>query len=330
MGNQNSGPKRTKLAQLDNSTFTEAYDKLGPTQLAKLLGVNKNTIDARAHRLRTIDPNISITKELLKDHVPSERAHPGRLEYEITNGIVIVASDAHFWPGPISTAHRALVKFCKEMKPKIIIMNGDVVDMASISRHPPIGWANLPTVQEEIETAQDRMQEIAEASGKAIKCWPIGNHDSRFSTRLATVAPQYAKVHGTSLKDFFPLWDPCWAAWINSGGEPVVIKHRWKGGVGATRANTLNSGYTMITGHLHSQKCTPYNDYRPHTRYGVDTGCLADPNHHAFLDYTEDSPKDWRSGFCVLTFKNSKLLMPELVAVWDARTVQFRGELIKV
>jgi len=112
-------------------------------------------------------------------------------------------------------------------------------------------------------------------------------------------------------------------------GGATMIKHRWKGGMNATRANTLNAGISMVTGHLHSQNVRPLSDYRPFDRYGVDTGCVADRNHRAF-SYTEDSPLDWRSGFAVLTFRDGRLMYPELVTKWDSNTVQFRGELHKV
>jgi hypothetical protein len=85
----------------------------------------------------------------------------------------------------------------------------------------------------------------------------------------------------------------------------------------------------MITGHLHSQKVTPYTDYNG-TRYGVDTGCVAETDHRAFVDYTEDAPLNWRSGFCVLTFKGGRLMHPELITKWDDDHVQFRGQLHRV
>jgi hypothetical protein len=100
----------------------------------------------------------------------------------------------------------------------------------------------------------------------------LGNHDARFENRLAANAPQYEQVHGFSLKDHFPAWRPCWAVWNGS----TVIKHRYKGGVHATHNNTVNSGVNIVTGHLHSLKVTPFDDYNG-TRYGVDTGTLADP-----------------------------------------------------
>ena len=109
--------------------------------------------------------------------------------------------------------------------------------------------------------------------------WTLGNHDGRFETRLATVAREYAELHGVSLKDHFPAWGACWAAWINND---VVVKHRYKGGVHATHNNTMWAGKTIVTGHLHSAKVTPFDDYDG-TRYGVDCGCLADPYGDQFL-----------------------------------------------
>jgi hypothetical protein len=196
-----------------------------------------------------------------------------------------------------------------------------------VSRHPPIGHAKLPNIADEIECAQEQLHQIELNTARSCKLiWALGNHDSRFETRLATVAPEFAKLHGHSLKHHFPAWNACWRCDINSD---VVVKHRWKGGVHATHNNAVGSGKTMVTGHLHSQKVTAYTDYTG-TRYGVDTGCLADPDAEAFSDYTEMSPLNWRSGFAVLTFKNGKLLPPELATVWDDKHVVFRGALIAV
>ncbi len=206
------------------------------------------------------------------------------------------------------------------------MLNGDVIDACSISRFPPIGWESLPTVQQEIEAAQDRLHEIEQAAGKAHKIYSLGNHDSRFETRLATVASEFAKVRGMHLKDHFPLWQACWSIFVN---DSVVIKHRFKGGIHATHNNAIWSGRSIITGHLHSAKVTPLSDYNG-TRYGVDTGCIADTEHRAFVDYTEDNPKNWRSAFCLLTFKDGRLLQPELAIVWDKNHMEFRGEVIRV
>src|SRR5690606_28388909 len=252
--------------------------------------------------------------------------HPQRISLDIPDGYVVVGSDAHIWPGQKTTAMRGLIKFVKELKPRAVILNGDMVDLPQISRHQPIGWENHPTVQEEIEAAQEQLHEVEAAAGKSEKIWTLGNHDSRYETRLATVAPEYAKIAGVHLKDHFPLWRTCWSSWIN---DLVVVKHRYRGGDHAPWNNTIRAGKSMVTSHNHAAQVIPYTDYNG-TRYGVDTGCLADPEHRAFTDYTEDGPKNWRSGFAVLRFYKGVLLEPQLALVLDKDHIQFRAEVIKV
>jgi hypothetical protein len=91
----------------------------------------------------------------------------------------------------------------------------------------------------------------------------------------------------------------------------------------------MGSGTSIVTGHLHSLKVTPYTDYNG-TRYGVDTGTLADIDGKQFIDYLEDNPVNWRSGFSVLTFRDSRLLLPELAIKHSEGMLDFRGQLIDV
>ena len=311
-------------ATISDVDFAELFESLGPANMSKQLDIPERQIFKRRRNVekklkrRLAPPNAGPS--------PVPRSYPAEVFMNIKDGQVIIGSDAHYWPGEASTAHRAFVHFIEKFEPDVVIMNGDAFDGSSISRHPPIGWAGAPTVQDELEACQLRLSEIIEASPESRKIWTLGNHDARFETRIATVAPELARVYGTSLKDHFPEWEPCWAVFIN---DDVVVSHRFKGGIHATRNNALNAGRSMVTGHLHSAKVTPVTDYNG-TRWGVDAGCLADPSHQAFIDYTEANPKDWRSGFCILTFKEGKLLMPELVLTWDSEHVQFRGELHEV
>lgn len=251
---------------------------------------------------------------------------PNTVTARIPAGVVLVGGDAHYWPGEPGTAHRAFVKFARDLKPRIVVMNGDALDGSSISAHPPIGWEHLPTLAEELATVQERLGEIRSASKGARHIWPLGNHDARFNRRLATLVPEFKGVGGTRLVHHFPDWEPCWAADVNG----AIIKHRYKGGPSAPYNNALHSGRTIITGHLHSQKVTPYTDYNG-TRYGVDTGCLS-PTTGPQFNYCEANPSDWRSGFVVLTWWKGQLLTPELVTVMDEAKglVQFRGEVISV
>jgi predicted phosphodiesterase len=252
----------------------------------------------------------------------------GRRQLRVENGTVLVFSDSHYFPGINSTAHRAFLWACKQLRPSAVVNNGDSLDGASISRWPRIGWDSKPTVLQELQACTERLTEIEMAAGTRNLYWNLGNHDSRFETFLASKVPEFQGVSGFHLKDHFSLWLPSWSVWIN---EHVVVKHRMRGGIHATRNNALNAGKTVVTGHLHSLKVTPLSDYNG-TRWGVDTGTLAQPYGAQFTDYTEDGVVDWRSGFVVLTFWNGTLLDPETVRVMDEERglVVFRGQVITV
>jgi hypothetical protein len=238
------------------SEFVRLFEENGNAKTAKILNIGERAVRRRRENLE-----IKLKRQIKNpDKARTTRrceAHPQRACLEIQDGTVLIGSDCHYWPGEASTAHRAFVEFCKKMKPSAVILNGDVMDCASISRFPPIGWENQPTLEEEIGAVQRRLREIHDASKDAEHVWTLGNHDGRFETRLATVAPEFSMVKGVHLKDHFPDWTPCWSVWIN---DDVVVKHRLKGGLHATHNNTLWAGRTIITGHLHSQKVTPVTD----------------------------------------------------------------------
>jgi hypothetical protein len=296
--------------------------------MAKAINMDLRSILRRKNAIE-----IRYSENLKSKNNPKQTVKPNaaRKELGIENGVVLVFSDAHFWPGIHTTAYKGLLWAIKEFQPKAVIANGDVFDGASISRYPRIGWDSTPSVIQELKACEIALGEIEEAAKKARHnvnlVWTLGNHDARFENRLAANAPQYEYVKGFSLKDHFPAWHPCWSCWPT---EEVVVKHRWKGGVHATHNNTVNAGVSIVTGHLHSLKVTPFADYSGN-RFGVDTGTLADTDGAQFVNYLEDSPTNWRSGFAVLTFHEGKLLWPELVHSWGAQNkIEFRGKVYDV
>ena len=294
--------------------FINLVQTVGAEGASKILGVTVRGVYKRKADI-----------EKRKGALIGRRAGPV-INLQVNDGVVLVGSDAHIWPGDLTVAQRAFLHFSKELKPIAIIANGDFFDGASISRHPSIGWESRPTVKEELEAVGDYLHKLQGASKNSKLLWPAGNHDLRFESRLANVAGEFRDVQGIHLKDHFPAWQPCWRVDIN---EDVVVKHRWKGGIHATHNNTLQSGKTIVTGHLHSLKVTPWTDYKG-TRYGVDTGTMADADAEQFVHYTEAGPTNWRSGFVVLTFRKGRLLWPEVVSKIDEDSVEFRGEIISI
>lgn len=246
----------------------------------------------------------------------------------LDNGVIIVGSDCHYNPRYITTAHRAFVQCVKHLKPKAVILNGDLADFASISQHHRIGWQNHPTVKEELDEMTARLGDIEAVRPTGCKLLiSIGNHDLRFSGKLSNVVPQYQSIQGFDLADHTPLWKWYWSIMVNGH---TMIKHRWHNGVHAVYNNILKSGTSFVSGHLHSLKITPWTDYTG-TRYGVDTGTMACVKDNQFI-YAENNPLNWRSGFAVLTFNNGKLMPPELAEVVDEDKglYYFRGQVMKV
>jgi len=310
--------------------FIGLWNKHGSVaEVAKILGITDRNVHARRRKIE--EKHSIVLKGVAKNSPDFKVTYPEnnvRVNVELQNGIIIVGSDCHYWPDIISTAHRAFVKIIKDLKPKMVVMNGDVFDGASISRHPVSGWGATPTVKQELEACQERLGEIEEAAKGASLNWTWGNHDMRFNARLAAqVGDTWRGVEGMNLTDHFPRWKFSTSIMVN---DHTQIKHRLYNGIHASYNATLKSGISTVNGHLHSLKCMPWTDLRG-TRYGVDTGSLANVWGDQF-EYSEDSTRNHRSGFAVLTFINGKLMPPELVEVMneDAGEAYFRGELIKV
>lgn len=160
------------------------------TLAAKAAGINLGTFksrlyEAKARGMFVMDP-------------PGEGfgwTFPKEKRLTIDTGSVVVFSDAHYWPGEPSPAHRALLSVIKDIKPRAVIANGDVFDGGTIGRHRPFGWSERPGPVDELHACQERLGEIEQAiprgcqllytatmRPKASRCavngWPIPPHSS--------------------------------------------------------------------------------------------------------------------------------------------------------
>jgi hypothetical protein len=218
-----------------------------------------------------------------------------------------------------------MVEFVQDLKPQAVILNGDIIEGARISRHARIGWEAKPMVDDELGEATELLASLqGVAKKRTALIWCLGNHDARFETTIANALPAYERVHGLHLKDHFPAWTPCWSVQVGEAAG-LLVKHRYRGGVHAAYQNVRLAGCSIATGHTHQLGVTAVTDYAG-TRYGVELGMLADPHGPQFQDWLEDSPRNWRMGFGVFTFKNGRLLHPELVYVRPDGVAEWRGQ----
>ena len=309
------------IRKITDAEFLELWEAhRSIAKIAKITGMAERALHERRrsvegrHGVQLIAQKNDVTKAL------------GNIRLGLENGTVIVFSDAHF-NGRRTTAFKALLWLIDELKPKVVINNGDAFDGASVSRHPPNGWEDTPSVIQELNACTIALRDVQEAAGDAKLIWCAGNHDLRFGSRLAQSAPQYKDVFGFKLEEHFPDWTHCMSCLVT---DNLMVKHRWKNSVHSTHVHAQQSGVSFVTGHLHSAKVTPWTDYTG-TRWGVDCGTLAEVWGDQF-SYGENSPKNHRSAFAVLTLIDGHLLMPELCMVSDLGEdyVEWRGELIDV
>lgn len=316
---------------IDAHKFVEIWKQTGGSQVevAKILG--RSTSSVSNTRLR-VEKKLGIKLHSSSVHsgrnAQLRRQNARRMSLDIKDGTVIAFGDCHYWPGKPTTAHRGLIEITKRLKPslKAMVCVGDAFDGAQISRFDRIGWDQRPTVQQELEACQERLGEVWKAAGTVPLVWCLGNHDLRLDSRLAATVPAYDGVSGFKLSDHFPEWQFCVLLKIN--GDTWFL-HSWHNGLHGPFQDAQKSAVNMVTGHKHSQKVSPWTNARE-TVYGVDCGVMADPDGDQFDDYMNCTPRNWRSGFAVLTFRDGKLLLPELAQVWDENHIQFRGELIPV
>lgn len=327
----------------DDEQIIEAWQKLGSAKLVsealkmdiRQVYARRRSIETRlgialwARNKKSNPSGPMVEKGRAMDAVAAKRAEQYEREMTETvrNGTVLVASDCHYWPGIVSPAHEALVRTIKALGPEIVCLNGDILDGARISRHARIMWEKQPSLKDELHAVQDRCAEIERAAGRARLVRTIGNHDARFENYWSANAPEAEDMPGMTLLDYLPRWRAGWALHINPESDGwTVIRHRpLNGGVHSAYNSTLKSGTHYVHGHLHKLGVTAWADYRGR-RYGVDCGTLAEINGPQF-NYTEAAPHNWASGFAVLTFKEGRLLQPEL-AVFEHGFVHFRGERI--
>lgn len=119
--------------KLTDKEFIELWKQhQSATDMATATGMHLRNI---SRRRRTLEIKYGESLEVKKPKLlASTKPSAARKDLGILNGIVIVFSDAHFWPSVHTTAFKGLLWAIKEFKPVAVIANGDIFDGSSISK----------------------------------------------------------------------------------------------------------------------------------------------------------------------------------------------------
>lgn len=280
---------------------------------ARAINISATTFQHRLNKAREKFPSG------VPDYVDAKTwVYPRLVRKELPSTRWIIGSDFHIWDGDPPLIYKAFMKIAKSLKVDGIILNGDVIDGARISRHPSVRGSKAPKIEKEIETAKKWLKMLPKTKHRL---WTIGNHDIRIDNYIAANAGEL-DGYILSLGEHFPDWELAWAFEINN----AEVRHRFRAGIHAGWNNTLHSGTNMVTGHTHQLQITAMRD-RKGSRWGIETGMMTDPFGPQF-EYAEGSPSRSQQGFAVITFDDDGVMLPpELCELIGGRPV-FRGEYV--
>lgn len=290
------------------------------------LAENKN-IHATARALKITPQSIHHRLDKFKERFPNGLpennentkiwTYPKCLKIYAPKTKWIIGSDLHAWDANPTKIYNAFCVIAKKLKVDGIILNGDIIDGARISRHAIPLRSKSPKIAQEIDATKTLLKMLPNTK---YKCWTIGNHDIRIDNYVAANASELDN-YIISLQEHFPNWEMSYAVEINGNTE---IRHRYRSGIHAAWNNTLHSGINILTGHTHQLSLTAQRDRRG-SRYGIETGMLGDPDGPQF-EYTEGAPSRAQQGFVVISFdEDGQLLPPEICEMVRGRPI-FRGD----
>jgi hypothetical protein len=281
---------------------------------ARSIGVNVKTFTHRRSQAQLRFPN-----GIPDQTINGRWAYPRMIAKNVPGTTWLIVSDLHIWDGDPPLIYKAVVKLAKTLKVDGIVLTGDSIDGARISRHPQMRGSKAPKIEKEIETAKRWIKMLPKVKHQL---WTMGNHDIRIDNYIAANANEL-DGYILSLHEHFTDWEFAWAFEFN---ETVEIRHRFRSGIHSGYNSSMHSGLSMVTGHTHQLQITAIRD-RKGTRWGVETGTLADP-HGPQFQYTEGASSRAQQGFAVLTFDDDGVMMPpELCELLNGRPV-FRGQYV--
>lgn len=232
------------------------------------------------NRAKIIDKefyNRDIKFELPESHADSFEP------YKISQSKVLIISDLHF-PYHDNKAIITALDYGKKKQVNCILINGDLLDFAGISRHEK-DWRQR-TVYEEFESARQFLNTLRKHFPKAKIVFKLGNHDERWEKWLFLKAPEIFDDPEFTLESRLRLGElkidivkdkrP-----IHIGKLTVLHGHELAGGSGGVnpaRATFLKTLDSVLVGHYHKRSSHDETTLKGDVISVHSVGCLCGMN----------------------------------------------------
>lgn len=204
--------------------------------------------------------------------------------YEIKQSRILIINDLHF-PYQNNEAIILALDYGKKKKVDCILINGDLMDQANISRHQR-DW-RARSIAEEFEAVRVFLKSLRSHFPKCKIVYKHGNHDERWEKYLYNKAPEIFDVNDFQLEILLKLGElkietvkdkrP-----IKMGKLIALHGHELAGGgaggVNPSRATFLKTLDSVIVGHYHKTSQHTETTMSGEVISVNSTGCLCDLN----------------------------------------------------
>jgi predicted phosphodiesterase len=200
--------------------------------------------------------------------MPESLAEPWE-DFPLGNGIkVAVLSDIHIpYHSPIALS--AAVAYCKKRKPDVLLINGDLADFYTISRHQKD--PSKRDLEQEITLVREGLAWLRHEFGKRCRIvLKLGNHEERWQHWLWNAAPEISSSARMNVSEWIDA--PKYGVEVVADQRPIMcgrltVMHGHELPRGAAAVNTargvfLRAMSTMLVGHSHRTSQHSEPDWR--------------------------------------------------------------------
>ena len=201
-----------------------------------------------------------------------------------------VLSDIHV-PFHSLEALTCAIKYLKEQNVDSIILNGDVFDMYTQSKHEKEKqYRDLPR---EIEMGRNFLQKLRDIFPLIPIYYKMGNHENRWQRYLNQEAEEFAQLHEMQFEQFFRLdklaikFVPDWQG-IEAGDLLILHGHEIMAGGMNPSQTTFNKTFcNTLIGHVHRTTSTIKKNGFKKFIHSYSTGCLThlSPKYYPFAQH---------------------------------------------
>jgi predicted phosphodiesterase len=282
---------RDYLKQFPNSNYTSLSRKILKENILifkdteTIRGIIRKIVGASGESRRVSSPDKSLYNEKRPSHYDLPKSYSNDYSpYIINQSNTLIISDLHF-PYQNNEAITLALDYGKEKKVNCILINGDLIDFANISRHEKDFRAR--SIAEEFEAVRVFLKSLRLNFPKAKIVYKYGNHDERWEKFLYAKAPEIFDVNDFQLEVLLKLGElkievvkdkrP-----VKLGKLTALHGHELAGGgaggVNPARATFLKTLDSVLVGHYHKTSNHTETTMSGDVISVSSTGCLCDLN----------------------------------------------------